>query len=67
VNVAAEAVQLCDSHRAPLTSCFVQGCRKLRTALKGVGALARLYLDEDAAQREAFGFCKALLLKRSVR
>ena len=49
VNVATEPVQLCDGHRAPLAPCFAQRSRKLRAPLEGVGALAGLNLNEDAA------------------
>jgi hypothetical protein len=42
-----------------VASRFAQRSGKLRTPLKGVRTLASFDLNEDAGQREAFGFCKA--------
>jgi hypothetical protein len=59
VNVATEPVQLGDCHWAPLAPCFAQCRCKLRTPLQGVGALAGLHLNEDAAKRGALSLREA--------
>ncbi len=52
MNVAAQPIER-DSHRAPLTSRFTKRSRKLRASFTSLRALAGLYLNEDAAQRDA--------------
>ena len=60
MHVAAEAVQLGDGHRTPLTARLTERSGKLRAAVQRVSALACLNLNEYAAKREALRRSKAL-------
>jgi hypothetical protein len=59
MDIAAEAVQLGDDHRAPATAGVLERGGELRAAVEGVRALACLDLDELAGDVEALGGSKA--------
>ena len=48
MHIAAQAVQLGHRHRTTLTACLVERSGKLGATFESVGALASLYLNENA-------------------
>jgi hypothetical protein len=50
VNVSGQSIELRNSHRAALSSRFVQCSGKLRATVKSVGAFAGFNINEDPAQ-----------------
>ena len=48
MHVAAQAVQLCHSQIAPLTTRLTECSGKLRAPVESITALAGLHLDEHA-------------------